>query len=113
LDCDSRRFSYHSIVFSHSIVEIVLWQQNQPTKKPVEEIPVQPKMSKATKRFGVAFYGSDPHYFERLQDNYVQNTKGDEPRVSEPLPATLNLMCIRCLEPASAFYAASALTTTL
>jgi hypothetical protein len=77
LDCDSRRFSYHSIVFSHSIVEIVLWQQNQPTKKPVEEIPVQPKMSKATKRFG-----SDPHYFERLQDNYVQNAKGDEPRVS-------------------------------
>jgi hypothetical protein len=70
---------YHSIVFSyHSIVEIVLWQQNQPTKKPVEEIPVQPKMSKATKRFG-----SDPHYFERLQDNYVQSTKGDEPRVSE------------------------------
>jgi hypothetical protein len=69
---------YHSIVFSyHSIVEIVLWQQNQPTKKPVEEIPVQPRMSKATKRFG-----SDPHYFERLQDNYVQNTKGDEPRVS-------------------------------
>jgi hypothetical protein len=102
LDCDSRRFSYHSIVFSHSIVEIVLWQQNQPTKKPVEEIPVQPKMSKATKRFGVAFYGSDPHYFERLQDNYVQNTKGDEPRVSEPLPRNFELMCIRCLEPASA-----------
>jgi hypothetical protein len=108
LDCDSRRFSYHSIVFSHSIVEIVLWQQNQPTKKPVEEIPVQPKMSKATKRFG-----SDPHYFERLQDNYVQNTKGDEPRVSEPLPSNSAPDGIRCLEPASAFYAASALTTTL
>jgi hypothetical protein len=105
LDCDSRRFSYHSIVFSHSIVEIVLWQQNQPTKKPVEEIPVQPKMSKATKRFG-----SDPHYFERLQDNYVQNTKGDEPRVPLSNSAPDG---IRCLEPVSAFYAASALTTTL